>query len=390
MGNRQLRIALIMPGFSASADDWCIPALLNLVRELARVHDVHVFTLRYPHQREVYTVHRATVHAFGGGTLAGVRRGPLLARALAAVVRAGRRRPFDVIHGFWADEPGLLAVAAGRLLGRPSVVSIMGGELVGFADIDYGGQLSRLNRWMTQIALQGAERVTVGSNTVAVLAEPYVPALERLKRTPLGVDAAMFTPPHERPSRLPYRVLHVASLTPVKEQVVLLRAFMHVASVLGDEVELHLVGSGPLHDQLERVAVALGITEQVVIHGDVAHDDLPAHYRSADVFVLSSRYESQSLVALEAAACGLPGVGTAVGVLPELGPACVTVPVGDVDALAEAIVRLLEDDDCRHSMGATARTQIEREFALSCTVRKLAQVYDEVVADDSVGAPLPL
>ncbi|MEZ4768392.1 MAG: hypothetical protein R2844_08195 [Caldilineales bacterium] len=53
-------------------------------------------------------------------------------------------QPFDLLHGLWADEPGFTAAAAaGRLLHRPAAVSILGGELVGFPDITYGGQLSR-------------------------------------------------------------------------------------------------------------------------------------------------------------------------------------------------------------------------------------------------------
>ena len=136
-----MRIGLITPGFSASETDWCIPALLALVRELARHDEVEVFTLRYPHRRESYHVYGAAVHAFGGGLAAGVSRLALLGNAMASIVRRHRRRPFDVLHGLWADEPGFLAVAGGRLLGVPSVVSLMGGELVGLRDIGYGGQL---------------------------------------------------------------------------------------------------------------------------------------------------------------------------------------------------------------------------------------------------------
>ena len=61
-----MRIALITPGFSASASDWCIPVLLDHVRELAREHEVHIFALRYPHRRERYEVYGATVHPSSG------------------------------------------------------------------------------------------------------------------------------------------------------------------------------------------------------------------------------------------------------------------------------------------------------------------------------------
>lgn len=197
-----MRIALLTPGFSADESDWCIPALLDLVRVLTRERDVHVFTLRYPYRRAVYPVYGATVHALGGATAGGLRRLPLLARALAAIARQHRRAPFDVLHGLWADEPGFLAVLAGRLLGAPTVVSLLGGELVGFADIDYGGQLSRVNRWLTGQALRRAQRVTVGSATLHALAAGLVNA-DRLATLPLGVDTALFTSQTLRVCRKP-------------------------------------------------------------------------------------------------------------------------------------------------------------------------------------------
>ncbi|MCZ7545184.1 MAG: glycosyltransferase family 4 protein [Anaerolineae bacterium] len=119
-----MKLGFVLPGFSASEADWCIPVFLNLVRALARDHEVHVFALRYPYERRTYTVYGATVHALGGATARGLRRVPLLVRAVRAVVAEARRRRFDVLHGIWADEPGLVAVAAGRMLRTPAVVTL--------------------------------------------------------------------------------------------------------------------------------------------------------------------------------------------------------------------------------------------------------------------------
>jgi len=61
-----MRIALIVPGFSADEQDWCIPALRNLASELARTDEVVVIALRYPHQAARYTAFGARVIAIGG------------------------------------------------------------------------------------------------------------------------------------------------------------------------------------------------------------------------------------------------------------------------------------------------------------------------------------
>lgn len=390
-----MRLALITPGYAAADEvDFAIPALTDTVRRLAARHDVHIFTLRYPHQRAVYTLHGATVHAFGWGRRGGLSRLSLLRQALAALRREHRRQSFDLFHGLWADEPGFLAVVAGRLLHRPAVVSILGGELVGFPDIGYGGQLSRANRWLTDRALRDAATVTVGSHYLRAIAAPHV-AGPRLRVLPLGVDAALFTPQpsvvqpaatapfafHVPPGAgSPVHLLHVASLSPVKDQSVLLDALAIVAN-RHPAVHLNLVGAGPLEAALGDQATRLGISDRVAFHGAVAHHRLPDYYRAADLFVLSSRYESQSLAALEAAACGCPLVATAVGVLPELLEPDLTAPPGDAPALALAISRLLDDlQRCREA-GRAARAQVLVRYSLDQTVHQLQNIYHDLSAD---------
>src|SRR5207247_1755349 len=128
--------------------------------------------------------------------------------------------------------------------------------------------------------------------------------------------------------------VHVASLTRVKDQTTLLRA-LAVLRRGGVQASLDMVGEGPLRAELVSLVDALGLNEAVCFHGEVDHSDLPDVYHAARAFVLSSRHEAQSMVALEAAACGLPVAGTHVGVLPELTGALVRI--GDASALADAM-----------------------------------------------------
>jgi glycosyltransferase involved in cell wall biosynthesis len=372
-----MRIALIVPGFSADERDWCIPALLNLARALAREHAVQVFALRYPHRRGAYRVHGVPVCALGGALAAGAARGPLLARALAQIVAHG---PFDVVHGFWADEPGALAALAGRITGARSVAAVMGGELVGLREIGYGGQLSRLNRLLCAAALRGADAVTVGSPYLAHIARRWA-APPRLSVAPLGVDERMFRPAAkgDAAEHLPGEpaLLHVASLVPVKDQATLLRAFARVAEAL-PAARLHMVGAGPLLGPLQALAGELGVAERVVWHGAVAHERLPALYRAADLHLLASRYESQCLATLEAAACGTPTVGTAVGLLagqPALG---VATPVGDAEALANAALALLRDGRRRRALGDAAYALASRRYSVGRTASDLVALYERL------------
>lgn len=367
-----MRVALIVPGFSASDEDWCIPAMLTLVRRLTPSLDLEIFALRYPPERRRYEVAGARVHALGGAGARRWRKPALVARAVREVAAAHRQRPFDVVHAMWADEPGVAAVAAAAWLGRRAVVSIMGGELVHLADVGYGVQAGRLGRVAVARALRHAAVVTAGSKSLAALVPPG-PA-RRLRVLPIGVDVDRFSPRGERADLAgSFRILHVGSLTPVKDQATLLAAMRDVAAA-ASPAHLHVVGGGPLGPDLRRRAAALGLEGHVTFHGAVAHDRLPAFYRAADLCVLSSRFESQSLVALEAAACGTPLVGTAVGLLPDL-----QVPVvaaGDVAGLAREILRMASSGpDLRASFGPALRARVEREFDVDRTVADLLAIY---------------
>ena len=267
-----MNVGVVLPGFSASEEDWCIPALASLIRRLGERHRVRVVSLRYPHQRKRYSVFGVEVHALGGARVQGLRKFSLLARALATLGREHRRRPFDILHAFWADEPGWVTVRAGRWLGVPSLVTLLGGEL------------------------EGASLVSVGSSHLARLAKPRSPKTTWL---PIGVDLERFHPTSktDRPSLLEggIKLLHVGSLVPVKGQESLLRAFEKVTLSIPDAV-LHLVGESPLRESLERrLAGELGICERVHFHGAVPHHHLPAYYRAADLCVMSSLHRRTGL-----------------------------------------------------------------------------------------------
>ena len=353
-----MKIGWIVPGFSADETDWCIPALLNIARKLAEQHEIHVFTLRYPHFRRDYEVYGVKVHALGGATTAGLGRIPLLVRTIQAVAA---HRPFDVLHGLWADEPGFVAVLCGYLLDTPAVVSLMGGELVNLPQINYGHQLSRSARWMVNYSLRHAEHITVGSQTLKTKALSHVDP-SRLSITPLGVDTTLFSPGESDILDGDYKLLHVASLIPIKNQHLLLEAFAHIHNTLPG-TKLHIVGEGILRPELEAWVAQHGLNAAVTFHGDVSHEQLPLYYRSAHVCLLTSYYESQSMVTLEAAACGKVTIGTPVGILPEF-----TDLLGDNAAdLADEVRKFLQK--MQH------KTEIYRKITVDDTIMNWLQIY---------------
>jgi glycosyltransferase involved in cell wall biosynthesis len=376
-----LKIALLVPGFSSDEQDWCIPCLLDHVRTLARWAEVHVFTLRWPERGGTYPIFGATVHALDGRKRMGLRRVVnLWARAMRAIAAEHRRAPFDLLHAISADEPGWVSAWAARRLNAPFILSPMGGEFVAMPDIGYGFQLLPGRAVLTRWAVQRAACVTAGSHYQRRLVEA-IARPRQLLRAPFGVDATLFSasPPTPSPDRRTsrsgegvakpgVRILSVASLTPVKNHALLLRAIARTPGVC-----LRLAGGGPLENHLRALAVQLGIADRVEFLGHVNHGALPAVYQQADVFVQTSRHEAQGLAVLEAAACGLPIVGTPVGVLPEIG-----VTARDEAELTQRLVELRDDPPRRTALGESARREVLAKFALSVTAERWRELYHTI------------
>ena len=361
-----------MPGFSAAEDDWCVPCLHHLVRRLAHDHEVVVVALRHPPRQPPYGFFGARVRPLGAGSRTGLFRLLMMARALATVSREHRRAPLDAIHGLWADEAGLVAVTAGRALGIRSVVSVMGGELVGLRDIGYGVQLGRTGRWMVRRSLQSAATVTVGSRILQDLAHQTRTAPPPVW-APLGVDPSLFDERGEDAALAgDQRLLQVASLTPVKGQRLLLEAFAAIVRALPG-AHLHLIGDGPQRGPIERAIRDLALGDRVTLHGAVSHHLLPPYYRAADLHVVSSRFESQAMVTLEAAACGTASVGTAVGILPELGMP--TASSGTAAELATVVIGALDSPDVTRRLSAAARSRVRDRLTLERCVGRLVELY---------------
>jgi glycosyltransferase involved in cell wall biosynthesis len=332
-----VRIGLVVPGFSADASDWCIPALRHLARSLATRDDVSVLAIRYPYRADRYAVDGSEVLSLGGGLRHGARTLELWRDTLRTLRTEHQRRPFDVLHAFWATESGLIAAVAGRMLGVPTLVSLAGGELVALHDISYGDQRLAWERLKIDASLRLASHVSAGSDLLRRRAERHLRGRRRVHVAPLGVDLSLFAPDSAVAGR-PTRVVHVGTLTPVKDHATLLRAFAVVHRQLPDSC-LEIVGDGPLAAELRRLASTLGVESNVRFRGEINHAALPSVYRGASACVVSSRHEAQCMVALEAAACGVALVGTRVGVLPELTDA--VAPVGDYHALAQSLAATL-------------------------------------------------
>jgi glycosyltransferase involved in cell wall biosynthesis len=364
-----LKIALVVPGgVDRSGEYRIIPVLLALIERLASHHDVHVFALWQEKQTANWELAGARIHNVGTGNT--------LFRAVRAIIAEHRSSPFGVIQSMWSGAPGFVAVAAGMILRLPRAIHVAGGELVGLAEIGYGGRLGWKGRLREQIVLRAATIVTAASApTIAMLAQLGVSA----QRVPLGVDlnAWPFRDPSARSPSEPGRLIHVASLNRVKDQTTLLRALAELTA-MNVEYRMDIVGEDTLQGEIQALSVRLGLSDRVRFHGFLPQRSLIPLVQDSHLMIVSSQHEAGPVALLEAAAVAVPTVGTAVGHVVEWAPtAAAAVPVGDSIALARAIAELLFDEKRRLQMAREARLRAAREDA-EYTARCFQAIYASI------------
>jgi sugar transferase (PEP-CTERM/EpsH1 system associated) len=218
-------------------------------------------------------------------------------------------------------------------------------------------------------------------------------ASERVVQLYNGVDTRRFRPSAgSRPpiDGLPFTgddlwlVGTVGRLSPIKDQVLLARAFVRAlewAPQAKAHLRLVLAGSGPLRGDVERVLSDAGVRELAWLPGD--RSDVPDIMRGLDAFALPSIAEGISNTILEAMASGLPIVATSVGGNVELLQEGVTgrlVPSQDVDAMARALLDDWRDQPVARERGRRARREVERRFSLDGMVAAYADLYDRLLA----------
>ena len=146
-------------------------------------------------------------------------------------------------------------------------------------------------------------------------------------------------------------------------------------------VQVLIVGDGPRRPFLEDVATRLGVQDQVRFVGEI--QDIRVPLAAMDLFVFASRWpEAFGLTLVEAMAAGKPVIGTEVGAVPEIirhDLEGLLIPPDDPAALAEGIVRLLDDPVTAQRFGRQAQTRVSEAFSLTRMAAEVEAVYAEAI-----------
>lgn len=288
-----------------------------------------------------------------------------------------------LIHAHFGTD-GLLILPLARALGVPLITSLRGYDVArSDGALLRSGRLSWIRYAIGKKRLQhgGALFLAVSDALRKQAISRGYPEARTLTHCN-GVDLDRFRP-GDAPTE-PGLILHVGRLVEKKGTKVLIEALTRIAGA-----KLTIIGDGPLRKTLERQARELG--DRVRFLGALPSDDVANWMRRASVLaapsLTASDGDAEGLpnVVVEAAASGLPVVGTTHSGIPEAieeGISGFLVPEGDAEALAARLTTLLGSDSLRRDMGAAARRLAEHKFSRQMLTERLESIYDEVAGFD--------
>ena len=300
-------------------------------------------------------------------------------------IAAGR---FDLLHAHFG-YCARLALPYRRRHGLPLVVTFHGVDVAVMAGRDW----MRPRWWSYALSWRGllreADLLLAASTDLRDLllelgADPARTVVYRI-----GVDLSAFAL-RARPPAGPPAVLMVGRFVEKKGFEYGLRAFARVARER--DVTLVIAGEGERRGSIEAEARAAGLASKVRFVGAVPHAEVARLLAASSVLLAPSVVaanrdrDSGLLVVKEAAASGVPAIGSLHGGIPEIIDDGVTgylVPERDVEAMASRLRALLDDDALRQRLGAAARRKMEQEYDIGRRVEVLEDLYDRAVADSA-------
>lgn len=290
------------------------------------------------------------------------------------------RRRVRLLHVHMADGGSIvrkgIIIRLAAWLAVPVIVHIHGSA---FEKVLRGS-----DRFMTgwfRGTLLAADRILVlGRYWQRLLVDGFAIEPDRVLVLPNAVEGPVSVP--RRPATLPCRILFLGRMEREKGLPELLEALSdkRVAQL---EWSMLVAGAGD-RETYRRRAAALGLAEKVDFRSWAPEADVHKWLTESDVFVLPSHREGLSMALLEAMAFGLAVVTTPVGGNAEAvvdGVSGLFVPVGDRDALAAALVRVISDHRLRGALQAGARRRYEEHFEMAAYCRRLDSVYREVCGE---------
>jgi L-malate glycosyltransferase len=297
------------------------------------------------------------------------------------MVEVARHQHLDLLHVHYAVPNAVSAVLARQIVAPqplPVVTTLHGTDitLVG-NDPNYVET--------TRFGIEQSDAVTAVSEDLRRVTIDRLGIRNGIDVVPNFIDPKRYDEVRDSPGARRWArpgehvLVHVSNFRPVKRVQDVVEVFRRVRREV--PARLLMVGDGPDRAKVEQLCRQHCICDSIAFVGSLPV--IEEVLVGADVFLLPSESESFGLAALEALACEVPVVATAVGGVPEVvvdGECGYLCPVGDIECMAEATLRLLRDEPLRRAFGAAGRRRAVEQFAQGAVVARYRAIYDRVLA----------
>lgn len=307
-----------------------------------RGHEVHFITHSMPFRLGSYRPN-IYYHEVGVSDYYVFRYPPYDLSLASKMAQVANMQKLDLLHVHYAVPHAVCAILAKQMVGDhlKVVTTLHGTDITVLAHDEALKEIIRLG-------INQSDAVTAVSNDLLQQTRSLLSIDRHIDLTYNFVDSRIYYPRevslHRTEYALPHEkiLMHISNFRPVKRVMDVVDTFRKVSADVPSK--LLLVGEGPDLHKIHCKVQELGLSDKVFFLGK--QDDVAHVISMADVMLLPSEKESFGLVALEAMACGVPTVSSDAGGLPELikhGVTGYTAPVGDTDAMAAYVRKLLTD-----------------------------------------------
>jgi len=258
--------------------------------------------------------------------------------------RIQRKSNFDVIYSPWVYPDGFASVLIAKVLKRPVILHALGCDVNQYTKFF-------LRRQLIKWSLRHADLVISVSHAIRIKMLGLGVPEGKIRVIANGIDKNLFKPLNQQECRKKTGldinekiILFVGSLEAVKGIEFLISSFHLLKQKYAKNVKLVIIGKGSLEDEIKKQIEYLELQKNIMMVGEVKHDNIPNWMNASDVFCLPSIREGMPNVILEALACGKTVVATTVGGIPEIitDPKLgVLVPPESAEYLCNAFIDIL-------------------------------------------------
>ncbi len=244
----------------------------------------------------------------------------------------------------------------------------------------------KMARWYSFVGMQKraslkfSQIITVSKSARDDISKDFQIPRSRFRVIPNGINVDLFYPIPEIKRERNRIIVTNSADTPLKGLRYLLAAVAEVSK--SKDIKVTVIGAPKKNGDVVKLIRTLGIGDLVHFTGRIDNGEFVKQYAKAAMAVIPSLYEGFGLPAGEAMACGVPVISTTGGALPEVvGNAGILVPPADSEALAKAVMKLLDSPEKAREIGRAGYERVHKLFTWKKAAEKTVEVYREAVRD---------